>query len=203
MKTEIRDMTQIALFIVLMIVGGKIAIQVGEIPYTMQTTFCLLAGIILGPRKGSMSLLIYLLIGLAGLPVFARGGGPAYIFMPSFGYLVGMPLAALIAGSLTSRLDPDRKGLQVWKSMPVNLIGMLVIHIFGVSYFLLIKNLYVHQSTTIFNAMLVATVPYLLSDALQCFLAATAGQVLRRVTKPFFRELPDHCTSAEEHLNSP
>ena len=76
----------------------KINIPVQPFPmhFTMQFLFVLLAGFLLGARKGAICVGIYLAVGLSGIPVFAAGGGPAYLIRPTFGFLLGFVFAAWI-----------------------------------------------------------------------------------------------------------
>ncbi|MCB5624660.1 biotin transporter BioY, partial [Bifidobacterium animalis] len=64
--------------------------------FTLQFFFVLLAGILLGPKLGALAVLLYVVIGLLGLPIFAAGGGLAYIVRPSFGYLIGFIAGAYV-----------------------------------------------------------------------------------------------------------
>jgi biotin transport system substrate-specific component len=81
--------------------GAKVAVILPgtPVPFTLQPLFVLLAGAMLGPRLGAASQALYLAAGIAGLPVFAAGGGAAYLLGPSGGYLLAYPLAALLAGA--------------------------------------------------------------------------------------------------------
>lgn len=87
-----------ALFAAFTAVGAFIKIPIPYIPFTLQILSVYLAGALLGPKLGSLSQLCYVLIGLAGLPIFADGGGPSYIFKPTFGYLIGFILGAYANG---------------------------------------------------------------------------------------------------------
>ena len=80
----------------------KIMIPLGvyEVTFSLQLLFSLLAGLMFGSRQGLMSVLTYLIIGLVGVPIFAHGGGPAYLMRPTFGFLIGFAAAAWIAGKL-------------------------------------------------------------------------------------------------------
>ncbi|MFB0918657.1 MAG: biotin transporter BioY, partial [Clostridiaceae bacterium] len=69
------DMTLIPLFSALIAVGAFVRVSIGIVPVSAQFVFCALAGILLGPKKGFMSVALYLIIGLAGIPVFTGGGG--------------------------------------------------------------------------------------------------------------------------------
>ena len=83
------------------------AIPVGglPVPITLQTFGVALAGAVLGARRGFLAVLLYLVVGLAGAPVFSGGaGGLGMVARPSFGYLVAFPLAALVIGWLTERV---------------------------------------------------------------------------------------------------
>jgi biotin transport system substrate-specific component len=80
--------------------GAKVAIPLPgtPVPFTLQPLFVLLAGAVLGSRLGARSQMLYLLAGVAGLPVFAAGGGAAYLLGPTGGYLMAYPAAAWLAG---------------------------------------------------------------------------------------------------------
>src|SRR5512138_1804581 len=86
---RIRSALLVVLFADLTAVAARISLPLPPVPLTLQTAMVLLAGAFLGARAGMLAMLLYLAMGLAGLPVFAGGGGPAYVLAPSFGYLVG------------------------------------------------------------------------------------------------------------------
>ena len=93
MKTK--DMCLYALFAVLIGVGAFIKLPISIVPVTLQTLFVILAALIL-KEKAVYSVLLYIGIGLLGIPVFASGGGISYVLVPSFGYLIGMLYFALL-----------------------------------------------------------------------------------------------------------
>ena len=76
------------LFTALIAVGAFIKIPIPVVPFTLQYLFTMLAGLLLGSRLGTVSVLSYMLLGLAGLPIFSEGGGLWYVFKPSFGYII-------------------------------------------------------------------------------------------------------------------
>ena len=96
-----------------------------QVPATLQTLAVLLAGGLLGPWGGVASVLAYLGAGLAGAPVFAMGGGPAYLLGPTGGYLVGLLPAAWIAGLTSRRTD------RLLFLAPGFLLASLAIHLAG------------------------------------------------------------------------
>ena len=78
-----------SLFTALIAVGAFIRVPIPVLPFTLQYLFTMLAGLLLGPRLGTISTVAYMLLGLAGLPIFTEGGGLWYVFKPSFGYIIG------------------------------------------------------------------------------------------------------------------
>jgi biotin transport system substrate-specific component len=113
------DLALIAGFAALIAVSSVIAVPIGAAPITLQTFSVLLAGAVLGASRGFLAVLLYLAIGLVGLPVFAGGmAGLAPFAGPTVGYLLGMPFAAWLTGFIVERL-PRR-------SAPVNTLLILV-----------------------------------------------------------------------------
>ena len=98
------DIVYCGMFASLMAVGAfiKIMIPIGiwEVTFSLQFFFALLAGFLLGSRRGLAAVGCYLLIGLAGVPVFAHGGGLMYLMKPTFGFLIGFAAAAYVAGRI-------------------------------------------------------------------------------------------------------
>ena len=87
-KLTVKEIVCGGMFTALVAVGAFIQVPVPGMDYfTLQFLFVLLAGMVLGRKMGIVSVSVYVLLGLCGLPVFAAGGGIAYIFRPSFGYL--------------------------------------------------------------------------------------------------------------------
>ena len=125
-----RAMMLAALFASLTAVGAFIRIPIPPVPFTLQTLFVFLSAGILGPRGGSLSQCLYLAAGLAGLPVFTGGGGLAYIFSPTFGYLLGYPLSALFMGHLVKRFVISPQSMKR-KSKNVEFLWFVLIYAAG------------------------------------------------------------------------
>lgn len=130
------DLALIAGFAALVAVCAILpAIKVGApVPITLQTFGVMLTGAVLGARRGFLALLLYVAVGLAGLPVFSGGvGGVGVLQGPSVGYLLAFPFAAALCGFLVERLP--RGGLT---SAPLVfaaglLSSALVIHTAGIA----------------------------------------------------------------------
>jgi biotin transport system substrate-specific component len=127
-----RDLAYIALFAAITAVLGLIpAVAVGLVPVTAQTLGVMLAGAILGARRGFLALLLFLVLVAIGLPVLASGAGGLSVFAtPSAGYLISWPIAAGVVGLLTERLW-NRYNL-AWGTLANVVGGIVVIYAIGV-----------------------------------------------------------------------
>src|SRR5690625_2645633 len=100
-----------AMFIALTAIGANITaiipfLVIGGVPITLQTVFSILAGLVLGSRFGSFTLFAYMLIGLAGAPIFARFAvGIGMIISPTFGFVVAFIATAYVAGKIRERKE--------------------------------------------------------------------------------------------------
>lgn len=140
------------------------------VPVTGQTFAALLAGTALGARRGFLALALYTAAGVAGVPWFAdRTSGAA---MPSFGYLIGMMLAAAAVGALARR-GADRGP---WRTAGTMAVGSAIIYAVGVPYLALAAHLPFGQAVSL------GLVPYLLGDALKAALAMAALPAAWRLT---------------------
>ena len=104
-RLSTRELTMTALFVTLITAGAFIRVPLPNCPFTLQILFTTLAGIILGSRLGAISVGIYIILGLIGVPVFTSGGGPGYVLQPTFGYLIGFMVGAYVVGRF-SELSP-------------------------------------------------------------------------------------------------
>ena len=116
----------------------KINIPVQPFPmhFTLQFFFVLLAGIILGGKMGCTSVCCYLLIGLSGIPIFAAGGGPAYLIRPTFGFLLGFVWAALVTGKIVERMRRHT----FLHLLLATVAGLAVMYLSGILYFYFVSN---------------------------------------------------------------
>ena len=101
--TAVRDVLLILSFAVATAVCSQIKLEIGAVPITMQTFAVLLSGALLGSRRGALSQLTYLSMGLSGIPWFSRGGGIGYLLSPTFGYILGFVFAAFFVGWLCEK----------------------------------------------------------------------------------------------------
>lgn len=103
------DLVYCGIFATLMMVGANITsfvpfLTVGGVPITLQTFFAVLAGLLLGSKRGAIACTVYMLIGLAGAPVFSKfNGGFSAVLSPTFGFIVSFILIAFIAGIIVEK----------------------------------------------------------------------------------------------------
>lgn len=174
MKIGVRRMILIALFAALTAVGAFIRIPLGPLPFTLQVFFCLLAGMLLGPLDGALAQVLYLVIGLAGVPVFSQGGGPGYVLMPSFGYLLGLIPCAYLAGLIARRQDA-----RMPRMLAAAGLGILTLYLCGVPYLYFMFNTVMGEmafSQALWGGMAV----FLPMDILKGLLAAAVTLMVRR-----------------------
>lgn len=138
MKFKTRELVLVALFAALTAVGAFIKIPIPYVPFSMQYFFCAFSGILLGARLGALSQLLYVAVGLTGIPIFTQGGGPAYIFQTTFGYLIGFIVGAYFIGKIMERV----KNISFIKNYLAILAGMFFVYLFGLIHLYVIMNFY-------------------------------------------------------------
>lgn len=169
-----KDLVLIPLFTALISIGAFIRLPIGLVPASLQTVFVLLSGLLLGARRGSCAVLLYLLLGLAGLPVFTAGGGPHYVLHPTFGYLLGMAGAAFIAGK-GAQMSRRRRFVPLLLSC---LAGLLLIYTAGVAWLYFIKNIYLGGAAPLLALVKAGALVFLPADLIWCVLASLVGKRL-------------------------
>ncbi len=180
MNIKTRDMVLIALFAALTAIGAFIKIPTPLVPFTLQYLFCAYSGILLGAKRGLCSQLLYLGVGLMGFPVFTQGGGPMYIFQPTFGYIIGFSLCAYIIGKLTEKLDK----FTLFGVLKPILAGMCAVYFCGIVHLYLIMNFYLGKPMSLKTAIIAGLFPFAFTDLLYSVLiAATATAIVPSLRK--------------------
>lgn len=162
---ELKRMVFAALFASLTAVGAymKIPLPLTPVPVTMQVFFVLLAGCMLGSRWGTISMIVYLLLGIVGFPVFAGGAsGLGVLFGPTGGYLIGFIFAAFVTGKLSETLS-QRSAL---KNVLCMIIGLFIIYVFGALRLMSVAHLTFQQT------IVAGVLPFIIGDLVTLLLAA-------------------------------
>jgi biotin transport system substrate-specific component len=177
MKTKTLLLT--ALFAALTAVGAFLKIPLPVAPITLQFLFTVLAGILLGPKYGALSQLVYVALGLFGLPIFTQGGGISYVLIPTFGFLLALIPCAWIVGILSGGCV---KGARIWLAC---LAGTAVLYLIGLPYLYLILNVYLGKGMGIWAVIKSGMLIFLPGDALKI----TAAVLLSKKLLPALKNL--------------
>lgn len=180
MKT--RDLVFMAFFVALATVGAFLKLPLPFMSVTFQLFFSILAGIILGPVRGLISMIVYMIIGLAGLPVFTLGGGPAYVLQPSFGFILGFLPAAYFSGLVYVKSNLHKK----YTAFKAYMAGTFAAYIIGIPYLFLILKFYLENPDTTLISVAASMLIYIAKDTvlgLVLFLFAGHIPMLRKFAK--------------------
>ena len=174
-KTRTKNICLCAMFTALITIGAFIKIPIPPVPFTLQVEFVLLAGLILGAVWGSLSVWIYVFMGLIGLPVFTQGGGLGYVVNPSFGYLIGFGIAAFVMGHIAAgKSEPSYLRLLI-----ACFVGLAISYAMGMVYYYFISTLYLGKEVglwwLIWNFFLII-IP---KDIIMSFLVALIAKRVR------------------------
>ena len=175
---KIRTMTRVALFAALTAVGAFIRIPLGYSSITLQTFFTAMAGCVLGPWYGALSQLVYVVLGLVGLPIFTQGGGIGYLMQPTCGFLIGLIPAAWVIGRIAGR-KPEPKQI-----VPACLLGYGVLYAIGVPYMALILNTFLGKGMGFSVIMWAGMIPFLPGDMIKILcITLLMPPILRQLDK--------------------
>lgn len=172
-SNQLRLTVYTSLFVAFIAIGAFIAVPIGPVPIVLQNMFVLLAAIILGPAWGISCVGIYLLIGLAGLPVFSGGGsGIGKLFGPTGGYLLGYIPCVFVTAGISKGL-----GRKMSSDITAMVIGSLIVYAAGVPWLMAVTSM------TFKKALAVGMIPFLIGDALKIIVAAFIARALRPMIK--------------------
>ncbi len=166
---DLHRLVWLALCAALMAVGSYVSIPVGAVPFTMQTFFVMLAGLILGPVRAPLAAALFVAAGLLGLPIFVGGrSGLAVLLGPTGGYLFGYILAAAAIGA-GSMGRPDARVLRLGLAV---LAGLVCIYLPGVVQLKLVLAFDWPK------ALAVGFAPFILWDIIKAVLAVVTYRFL-------------------------
>ncbi|WP_077625299.1 biotin transporter BioY [Sediminibacillus massiliensis] len=183
-----------AVFVGLMAIGANIAvwfpflaIPIGgvSVPLSLQTFFAVMAGLMLGKRLGVLSMITYLLVGIAGVPVFANmKAGPFIFFDYTGGFLLSFIAVAFITGLMADKINNHKTGRYIGAA----LVGVAANYLIGVSYMYIAMNTWLGLDIAYQTAWL-GMIPFLIKDIGAAFIAAV---LIVRITS----RIPSHTLAA-------
>lgn len=176
-KLSTNDIILCSIFAALVSVGAFIRIPIGIVPLTLQFLFSVLAGLILGSRRGAISVFMYIFIGLMGIPVFTQGGGPGYIFQPTFGYLIGFGLGSYVAGKIVEK----SKKKNIYTYLIAGFSAIITMYTIALPYLYCILNFYLDQNVNLFTIIVSYCLMLLPNDIISCIFAAFIARRLNPI----------------------
>ena len=172
---SLRKKMLVSLFAALLCVSSYVVLPIGPVPVTLQVLFVLLAGAVLGAEMGALSVVIWIMLGAFGLPVFAGGkAGPMVLIGPTGGYLLGFVICAWTVGFLT-RGNPRSK----LRSGAAMLVGLTIAYAVGLAGFMASFAFFLQKPMSVQQALAIAVYPFIAFDLVKIILAAWLTPVLR------------------------
>ena len=160
----------------LLILSAKIQTPFIPVPVTMQTFVVLLLGICFGYKAASWSVIIYLIEGALGLPVFAAGGGLSYFQGPTSGYLFGFVLGALVSGFYKYDSDPIVNFFKL-------IFSVSFIYIFGLAWLWVNLNYYSDNSISFYKVFEKGAKPFLIIETYKILILCILSKQFSKLRK--------------------
>lgn len=168
-KTNVREMALIALMAAVTCILGPLSVPIGVVPISLTNFAIYLAIYVLGCRRGTISYIVYLLLGLVGLPVFSGfSSGVGKLFGPTGGYLIGFIFMALICGFAIDRFEA-----KLIPSMIGMILGTIVCYLFGTGW------LAYQAGMTFYQALAAGVLPFIVGDLVKMVICAVVGPQIR------------------------
>lgn len=176
-KRTLLDIVYIAMFTAIITVCAQISVPLGIIvPFTLQTLGIFAAAAMLGTKRGVLSVIVYILLGLVGLPVFAGfSGGISVLFGPTGGYIIGFVFTALVTGFITNKF-----GKKIWILIVSMIIGLLLCYVFGTAWFIILYNMQ-GKAMNLATALSYCVIPFLIADCLKIIVASVLVNRLDKI----------------------
>lgn len=187
MKNKIQNLTSTAFMAAIMCIVGPFIIPVGVIPFSLASMVVYLIVLLLGKKKACISVMIYLLVGLVGIPVFSGfGAGAGIIFGPTGGYLIGYLVLCGISGTILEKVSingkrKNEKNIEQRKKdykMGVQLLslaaGTIGLYFFGTLWLMLQGNM------SFISALTVGVIPFLVFDIIKMILAISLADSIKK-----------------------
>lgn len=169
-KSTVYEITTCALFAALMCIFGPMSVPIGPVPISLTNLVIYIAVYLLGARGTTISYIVYLLLGMAGLPVFSGyQGGIGKLAGPTGGYLIGFILMAIVSG-----LALKYSKVNVYLTAVGMVVGTLIAYLFGTAWF-------VHQMQCEWGyALSVCVYPFVVFDLIKIVIASFVGSAVRK-----------------------
>ena len=148
---------------------APLSIPIGPVPISLTNLAIYISLYLLGWKRGTISYLIYLLIGLVGIPVFSGfTGGPAKLAGPTGGYIIGFIAMAIIAGLVIDHFH------QPWLQLIGMIVGTIICYVLGTAWFCF------EAKTTVSGALSICVLPFIPGDLIKMIIAMLIGPAIKK-----------------------
>jgi|SRR5699024_7956523 len=166
MKTK--EITLTAILVALLIVCSQLIVPIGPVPITLQTLAVLMMGYFLSPKNALLATSLYLLMGVAGLPVLAGFSGGFHVLLtPAFGFVIGF-IPASYAQAKYLEIYSDLKTLHLLIS---GFISTFFTYLIGLSYMAIILNIYLNSQMNFVQILMAGLIPFISGDLIKLAVA--------------------------------
>ena len=175
----------VAVFAAIICAGCFISIPLpGGVPVTLQNSFALISGCVLGSVYGAASVAVFLILGITGIPVFSgMKGGFAHLLGATGGFLWGYLFASLVAGLILGKPKLSEKKFSFLQILKITLAygaGLFILYAFGIAWFIFSKG-GLSESLTMQQVLLWTLIPFIPGDIVKWIIAVALTAVLRPV----------------------
>ena len=171
---SLRKKMLVSLFASLLCVSSYVILPIGPVPVTLQVLFVLLSGAILGAELGALSVVIWIMLGVFGLPVFAGGkSGPLVLLGPTGGYLVGFVVCSWLVGAMTR--SPSLSRFRTGTAM---FLGLTAAYALGLAGFMASFAFFLQKPMTLQQAISLSVIPFIPFDLVKVAIGAWLAPVL-------------------------
>ncbi len=169
MKINVKQMVITAMMAAVLCILGPLAIPIGPVPLSLTLVGVYLCSYVLGAKLGALAVVVYVLLGAVGLPVFSGfAGGAAKLLGPTGGYIVGFVLTALICGIFVEKFDR-------WYVQLVGMIlGLAACYLLGTLWFM------VQAHVTFVEALATCVIPFVVFDLIKIALGMALGITIKK-----------------------
>lgn len=170
MNKKIKDIAIISVAAAMICVVSPVSIPIGDIPISLATFIIYLIAAIIGPKKGTISAFVYILVGIIGVPVFSNyRAGISVIVGVTGGYIVGYIPLALLTGIFIYKC----KG-KIWMYPIGMILGTIVCYFIGTVWYMFNTN------NNLISSLLVCVVPFLLFDLIKIVLSSVLAYLMNK-----------------------
>lgn len=169
----VRGMVVMAIFAAIICVAAPFSVQAGPIPITLATFAIYLAGAVLGGKRGMVSVVVYIMLGAVGLPVFSNfNGGFSALLGPTGGYIIGYVPLVLLTGIFAEKSFKTHRTMIIGTVIGM-VLGTVALYTFGTAWFMIMTN------SSLGRALSLCAIPFIPGDALKIVCVGAVAMPLK------------------------